>query len=269
MTPDTLANLTVSVTASVNGIALHAEGERPDLSTLRQRASLELLRQAAQALGLLGVEDRPGADAVLSADASEAIERLLEQELAGPDPDDAACRRHFAAHPARWRQGARVQLRHILFAVTPGVDLRRLRERAEQALLELRCAESAPAAPGGDAFAQRAAELSNCPSAADGGALGWVARDALAPELAREIFEGQEVGVLPRLLHSRFGLHVVEVLAREAGHTPPYEAVRAAVRLSLLQQRWATALRQYLLRLAAQACLVGVDLEAADTPLVQ
>lgn len=266
MTPETC---TAAMMASVNGVALHAEGQAPDLPTLRQRACSELLRQRAQALGLLGVDDVAGPDGVLSAEASEAIEQLLEHELAGPDPDEAACRRHFAAHEARWSQGARVQLRHILFAVTPGVDLRRLRERAEQALLELRCADTAPDAPQGDAFARRAGELSNCPSAADGGALGWVERDALAPELAREVFEGQEVGVLPRLLHSRFGLHVVEVLAREPGRTPPYEAVRAAVQLSLQQQRWATALRQYLQRLAGEARLVGVDLDGADTPLLQ
>jgi hypothetical protein len=41
-----------------------------------------------------------------------------------------------------------------------------------------------------------------------------------APEFAREIFGKPEVGVLPRLVHSRFGLHVVEVLAREPGLEP-------------------------------------------------
>ena len=35
--------------------------------------------------------------------------------------------------------GDRARVRHVLFAVTPGVDVRRLRDRAEAALLELRC----------------------------------------------------------------------------------------------------------------------------------
>ena len=75
--------------------------------------------------------------------------------------------------------------------------------------------------------------------------------------------------MLPRLVHSRFGLHVVEVLAREAGVQPDFEAVRAAVAQSLRQHAFATALRQYLQLLAGQARLHGVDLDAADTPLVQ
>jgi peptidyl-prolyl cis-trans isomerase C len=75
--------------------------------------------------------------------------------------------------------------------------------------------------------------------------------------------------VLPRLVHSRFGLHVVEVLRREVGTVAPFESVRAAVRQSLLQQSWATALRQYLQVLAGEAQVVGVQLDAADTPLLQ
>ncbi len=75
--------------------------------------------------------------------------------------------------------------------------------------------------------------------------------------------------MLPRLVASRFGLHVVEVLAREPGTAPPFEAVRAAVAQSLRQQAFATALRQYLSLLAGRARVEGVELDAAATPLVQ
>lgn len=269
MTPASNASVLLPP-ASVNGVALHPPGEALDAETLRQRACSELLRQAAQEAGLLGVEDRASADGVLSTDASDAIERLLERELGRAEPDEAACRRHYAAHEATYRQGDRVLLRHILFAVTPGVDVRRLRDRAEQALLELRCADDAGGADAaGDLFACRAGELSNCPSAERGGSLGWVAAPDVAPELARELFNGQEVGVLPRLVHSRFGLHVIEVLRREVGTVAPFESVQAAVRLSLQQQAWATALRHHLQRLASQATLVGVDLGSAESPLLQ
>jgi peptidyl-prolyl cis-trans isomerase C len=77
------------------------------------------------------------------------------------------------------------------------------------------------------------------------------------------------VGVLPRLVRSRFGFHVVEVLAREAGAVPPYEAVQPAVRQTLERQAYATSLRQYLQLLAGAARIEGVDLAAAATPLVQ
>ena len=80
---------------------------------------------------------------------------------------------------------------------------------------------------------------------------------------------GAEIGVLARLVHSRFGLHVVEVVAREAGLPPSFDDVRQAVALTLRQQAWVNALRQYLQLLAGAARLEGVSLDAADSPLVQ
>ena len=195
-----------------------------------------------------------------------AIESLLEQSLAVPEPSDEACRRHFAAHSAHYRSGERVRVRHILFAVTPGVDVAALRQRAEATLLDVRCHDGRHAQ---DNFAKAAAGLSNCPSGAEGGCLGWLATQDCAPEFAKEIFGHTEVGVLPRLVHSRFGLHVVEVLEREPGQEQPFEAVRGAVLASLRQQTYVTALRQYLQLLASQASIVGIDIETAETPLVQ
>lgn len=107
------------------------------------------------------------------------------------------------------------------------------------------------------------------PSGAQGGDLGVLVEADCAPEFAREIFGHAEVGVLPRLVHSRFGLHVVEVLERMPGIEPSFEAVRGAVVQSMHQTAYVTALRQYLRLLAGEADVVGVDLEAAETPLVQ
>jgi peptidyl-prolyl cis-trans isomerase C len=84
-----------------------------------------------------------------------------------------------------------------------------------------------------------------------------------------EVFGHAEVGVLPRLVHSRFGLHVVEILEREPGVEQAFDAVRGAVVMALRQKAYATALRQYLLLLAGTARIEGIDIDAADTPLVQ
>lgn len=251
--------------ASVNGVALHAPGETLAAEVLRQRACTELLRQAAQRAGLLAADDPAPIDGATSEAATAAIEALLAAEVNVPEPSDEACRRHFAAHESSYRVGDRAHVRHVLFAVTPGVDVRLLRDRAEGALLDVRCHRDGEE----DRFAAVAAELSNCPSGAQGGDLGWLTRDDCAPEFARELFAGPEIGVLPRLVHSRFGLHVVDVMAREAGHMPAFESVRGAVALALRQQTFVTALRQYLQLLAGEAAIEGVQLDSADTPLVQ
>ena len=257
--------LATPTAASINGVLLHGADETPDAEALRQRACTELLRQAAMQAGLLAADDAAGLDGSTSEAASAAIEALLSAQLDIAEPSPDACRRHFDAHPARWRNGDRAQVRHVLFAVTPGVDVRKLRDRAEALLLEVRCHRDGEA----DRFAARAAELSNCPSGAQGGDLGWLRREDCAPEFARELFAAAEIGVLPRLVHSRFGLHVVEVIAREAGHTPGFETVRSAVALALRQQTFVSALRQYLQLLAGAARVEGVVLDSADTPLVQ
>ena len=251
--------------ASINGVALHAPGESLSPDDLRQRACTELLRQAAQSRGLLAAGDQPSADGIISEAAAGAIETLLDRELNVPEPSEAACYRYYAAHAGTYRTGERVRARHILFAVTPGVDVVALRKRAEPVFLGVRCHDGEPATR----FADAARQWSNCPSGKHGGDLGWVTRADCAPEFARELFGHVEVGVLPRLVHSRFGLHVVEVMEREPGTAQSFESVRGAVAIALRQHAFVTALRQYLQLLAGNAAVEGVDLEAADTPLVQ
>lgn len=208
----------------------------------RQRAHCARLREAAIAAGLLSAQDPYGEDGLLSEEASEAIERLLDLTLELTDPDEENARRYHAANPGVFSRGERVLARHVLFGVTPGVDFEALRGKAESCLLELR------ALPRDDrsGFAQAAGRLSNCPSGQTGGDLGWIGREDCCPELARELFGRSEVGVLPRLVATRFGLHVVEVIARQPGTVPVFEECRAAVLQILRQLAYATALRQYL-----------------------
>jgi peptidyl-prolyl cis-trans isomerase C len=260
-----MTNGLIAEAAAVNGVALAASDEALSADELRSRANLELLRQAAIRAGLLTPDDPAPQRGVISEAAADAIDTLLDQQLVRPRHDEETCRRYHAANPARFAVGERVRLRHVLFAVTPGVELDALRRRAESCLIDLRARTHAEA----DRFPQAAAQLSNCPSGADGGELGWLTATECAPEFAREVFGHPEVGVLPRLVRSRFGFHVVEVLERDAGTVPGYEDVQDAVRLALDRQAFSTALRQYLQLLAGEARVEGVELATAATPLVQ
>lgn len=236
-------------------------GEAETWPALQERVWGELLRLEAVRRGLL-----PGAAAAdvpsLDSAARQVIEQMLESAVPVSVPDAQACERYYAAHQARFRQGQRVWLRHILFAVTPGVPVQALARRAEQALLEL----MAPDAPAGH-FETLARTLSNCPSGAQGGDLGWITPHDCAPELARHLF-GQEAGLAdglqPRLVHTRFGLHILDVLAQCPGETLPLEQVRERIHAELGQQAHATALRQYMLGLTGQTRIEGLDLEADD-----
>ena len=83
-----------------------------------------------------------------------AIRAIARPRAEHPRTLAEACRRYHEAHPAATRKGERAHLRHVLFAVTPGVDVKQLRLRAEALLIELRCADD-----GGAKFAQAAAPV--------------------------------------------------------------------------------------------------------------
>jgi peptidyl-prolyl cis-trans isomerase C len=249
---------------AINGITLHAPEEQLDPETLMERAWSELLRQEAvrqNRLPRVPLLVAPGVEAA----AQQAIHAMLEDAVPLAAASQEECRRYYEANKPRFAEGQRAHVRHILFAVTDGVDVQALAARAEQALLKL----TARGAPAG-LFAQLARELSNCPSGADGGDLGWIGPQDCAEELAKELFYQQAAtGLRPRLVHSRYGLHIVEVLAQEAGRELGYDAVRERIAAELAQRSRATALHQYIRVLAGQALVEGIDLEGATSPLVQ
>ena len=249
----------------INNRLLHM-GPGEDLATVRERAWGEVLRQEAVRQGLL-VDVASELAPTLSAEQQQVIEDMLDAAVQTPEPTPEACRRYYDAHHPRFTHGQQAQLRHILFAVTPGVPVQKLAQHAEAALLELTHKE----APVGR-FAQLAAELSNCPSGAQGGELGWVGPQDCAPELAQFLFMqegGVAHGLQPRLVHSRFGLHIVDVQGQRLGQLAPFDQVQTRIAGELTLQSRATALRQYMLLLVGQARVQGIDLEGADTPLVQ
>lgn len=253
--------------ARINGVALHRENERLDEEALRERACGELLRQEAVRRGLLpdvGTDLAPELDEA----AKRVIEEMLESEVQTPQPDEESCRRHYERNRSRYVEGQALHVRHILFGVTPGVDIHALAVRAERTLLELCSKDARP-----ERFAQLAAELSNCPSGAQGGDLGWIGPEDCAPELANELFfqkhAGWGMGVHPRLVRTRFGLHIIEVLGRRKGRQLEFDHVRERIEAELRLQSRALALRQYMRLLAGAADVVGVDLEGVKSPLVQ
>ena len=269
--PETRDPLAGAVTPAINGIALLAPGEQIYAQDLRERAYAELLRQEAVRLGLLSNPFlwQVGLMApVLQAQAQEVIDRMLESEVTCPQPSPEESQRYYDAHQAQFTVGQARRVRHILFAVTPGVNVQALAQRAEKALLELKSAAASP-----ERFAELAGELSNCPTGAQSGDLGWLKPEDCAPEFAKEIFFKQESshskGLRPRLVHTRFGFHIVDVLDINPGHIPAFAQLTAQIASRLQWQSRATALRQYMRHLVGLAQVQGIELDGDASPLVQ
>jgi peptidyl-prolyl cis-trans isomerase C len=239
------------MTVTVNGITVEVS-RWPSAEVAAVR---ELLRQRAIAVGILlpHIDDD---DAV-----SAAIERLLADEVTVPSPTDAECRRYYESHLKEFQSGDLVHARHILFQVTPSVSVPEIRTCAERALSELLTQP--------DRFAAMARELSNCPSAQQDGNLGQIGRGDTVPEFERALFRLGASGILPELVKTRHGFHIVAVDQSIPGKTLPFDAVRDKIAEQLQAGVEERALRQYVSILAGQAQVAGVDLAGAQTPLVQ
>ena len=261
------ANAPSAPVASINGITLHEPGQMPEPQALHERAYAELLRQQAVKAGLL--PRHPGLSAPELGEAERAVlESMVEAAVTSPQPTDDECQRYYNAHQARFVVGQAAHVRHILFAVTPGVNVSALTVYAEKALLEL-LDKNAPL----DRFAQLAGEFSNCPSSTQGGDLGWLQPEDCAPELTQELFRNAHasasLGVHRSLMHTRFGFHIMDVLERRAGQQAQFEQVRERIATQLTLESRAKALHQYMSLLAGQALVEGLNLNGADSPLVQ
>lgn len=245
---------------SVNGVEItdqaiesemphHRKAANPLKETVHELVLRAVLLQEAQRLGIGGEDD------------DARIEALFAQEVRVPEADDAACETFYRNRPELFSSGEMVEARHILFQVTPTVPLELLRETGEAVLAELH------AHP--ERFDELAKQYSNCPSGAVGGSLGQLTRGQTVPEFEKLVFRLQEGELAGRLLETRFGLHIVQVMRRIEGRLLPFEAVKAQIAETLTRQSWQRALHQYLQILVGKADIQGITLEGAGTPLVQ
>ncbi len=258
----TVNDTTIPAAAVALEAALHADAPDPDAAARRTLAMRELLLQRAGELGLVP----PGPPRVLDASADRdaqdrVIEQVLEAEVRTPAPTPDECRRYYDAHADRFTSGDLVEARHILFAIMPGTPVMALRDHAEKILAELK------ASP--ERFAEHAAEMSNCPSGQLGGNLGQFGPGEMVPEFDKAVFGSTLVGVLPTLVATRYGFHIVAVLRRIPGRRLPYDEVEARIAAQLATRVEEHALKQYIEVLAGRASIDGADLVGAPSPLVQ
>ena len=230
-------------------LAHHQGAGNPLKQAVHEVVLRRLLVDEAHRLGLAAGND------------DELVEALLAQEVHVPLADDAACRTFYAQRPALFRSGALVEARHILFQVTPEAPLELLRTTGQAVLDALK------AAP--ERFAELARQYSNCPSGAVGGNLGQLSPGQSVPEFDVLVFRLEEGELAGRLLETRFGYHVVQVLRRIEGKAIAYEAVQAQIADRLSRAAWQRAVHQYLHLLVGRAEIHGVELEGTDSPLVQ
>ena len=243
----------------------HANAPVPVKAALEALVVREVLLQAAR-IRLpteLAVEQTEAEDTLIQDALIEdaLIERLIELEVTSPLPTDVECETYYRKNLDQFRSDDLAEASHILFQVTPNVSLEALRAKAQEVLQQVLLQP--------EQFAQLARTYSNCTSAEVGGSLGQLSKGQTVPEFERVIFSLEAGQIAPRLIESRFGLHIVRVERRAEGRTLPFQMIQAQLAQHLTEQVRARALKQYLKILVGQANIQGIELGGAQTPLVQ
>lgn len=214
---------------------------KPRESAARSLVIRALLRQRAVALG------------IEAEDEESAIENLLKREIALQPVFDEEIRRYFDGHRQKFRSGDLFEVHHILFETANADDRKAVVQKAEAALLHAR---NNP-----EAFERIAREESACSSAKVGGALGQLSQGSVVPEFWAALVAFGKPGVLPHLLETRFGLHIVRIDRCAMGEALPFEAVESRIRDYLTGRLEQVSYRQYVAQLIEHAEISGIDLD--------
>lgn len=246
----TVNDTTITEAEVLAEVPNHQQEANPRLAAGQELVLRELIRQRGAALDL-------------NADSDEALmAAVLNEDVRTPQADEASCRRYYEQHPDEFREGDLIEVWHILFQATSGLDVQKLRSRANLHLAELH-------RKGLGHFAQFAREYSNCPSGAEGGSLGELTRGEMVPEFEKAVFAMPEYTLAPELIESRFGFHIVRTGRKADGHVVPFEDAHQRLATWLEESSYRRAVHQYLQQLVGSAQIQGIPMQGSDSPLVQ
>lgn len=220
--------------------AQFANASKPREAAARSLVIRTLLRQRAVQLQI-------EAD-----DEEAAIEKLIEREVTLQPVFEEEIRRYFEGNRQKFRSGDLFEVRHILFDTTDAANSKAVLQKAEAALLHVK---NSPAS-----FEAVAKAESACSSAGIGGALGQLSQGAVVPEFWAALVSFAQTGILPHLVETRFGHHIVFVDRCAMGEALPFEAVQSRIRDYLTGRLEQVTYQQYIALLIEQAEITGIDL---------
>jgi len=156
----------------------------------------------------------------------------------------------------RWKQPElgesrdEVHARHILLKVPEQADeavRAKIMNRARNLAHDLQSVDD-------EAFATRAKEVSQGPSASRGGDLGWFKRGQMVPAFEDAAF-ALKAGETSGVVESPFGLHIIRVIAKRHIDPNSFEAREDQIKQALINAEMQTQVPRWLAALRAKAVI--------------
>ena len=247
---------------SVNGLAIADERIAREMQHHPAPSSDEAERQAATALVVRELLlQRVSEKEIGGADEDQRIANLIDSEIRVPEPTDEEIARYYRRNGLQFTSPALYRAAHIFFPARASNEAAsaEAKAKAEAVFAELLADRAS--------FAELAQAHSACSSKEQGGSLGLVRKGDTNAEL-EQAMAMMDVGEI-RLVRSRHGYHLLRLDDRAPATSLPLEQAKGWIAEHLRKSSKRRAIAQYLQLLTARAKIQGIDLAAADSPLVQ
>lgn len=180
------------------------------------------------------------------------VQRVQQTEVMNKlQVTDAELKMYYDGHKDSFTTKPQLTLRELLVAVPTsdrGVNVG-LEEEAKAKAEDVR-----KRLLGGEPFARLAADLSDSPSKANGGLIGPVTPDVLAPEL-QEAVKDLKVGDLTPVLRTSRGYQVIKIEALEGATVKPFDQSRDEIADRIANEKRRGEFSKFLARLREQAII--------------
>lgn len=182
----------------------------------------------------------------------ELSRSLIEKQIVPTvSVSDEEVKAFYDENPQLFDAEAQVRARHIIFNATLEADAKTVAEaRAKADAARQR-------ALAGEDFAALARELSEGPTAPNGGDLGFFTKGQSAPAFAAAAFALEPGGISP-VVRTPFGLHVIKVEEKRPARHLPLDEVSDQVRNLLIQKKTGQNVGKLVESLADKATVVNL-----------
>jgi peptidyl-prolyl cis-trans isomerase SurA len=143
---------------------------------------------------------------------------------------DSDLQEYYRTRKSRAKDETEIEAAHILLPLAPDAgptDEAAARQKAEEIIARVRAGED---------FGDLAKQYGSGPTAEHGGYLGSFRRGSLDPALEEALF-GLDAGQVGGPVRTRFGVHIVKVIAKKAVEPPDFETIKPQLQQELFEQR--------------------------------
>lgn len=176
-----------------------------------------------------------------------AIQRFIDKEFVQKiTVSDKEVKAYYDSNPDLFKQPQQVQASHILVKVDPRGDAsQKAEERKKIGKIQQKLHK-------GEDFTALAKEFSQCPSSAKGGDLGYFNRGQMVKPFEDAAF-ALKPGEVSDIVETKFGYHLIKVVAKKAKSTIAYKDVKDRLGQYLKQEKVKKEVSLYVEKLKQKA----------------